>query len=64
MVSVEFDPKANAIYIKIKEGKVEVSEPLSDDIIVDLDEKGDVLGIEVLLPKSEIVKKLSLPILR
>ncbi len=62
MVSVEFDPKANAIYIKIKEGKVEVSEPLSDDIIVDLDEKGDVLGIEVLLPKSEIVKKLSLSI--
>ena len=40
MVSVEFDPKANAIYIKIKGGKVEVSEPLSDDIIVDLDEKG------------------------
>ena len=62
MVSVEFDPKANAIYIKIKEGKIEVSEPLSDDIIVDLDEKGEVLGIEVLLPKSEIVKKISLPI--
>ena len=62
MVSVEFDPKANAIYIKIKERKVEVSEPLSDDIIVDLDEKGEILGIEVILPKSEIVKKLSLPI--
>jgi len=61
MVSVEYDPEANAIYIRIKKGEVEVSEPLSDDIIVDLDKNGEVLGIEILLPKSDIVKKLSLP---
>jgi uncharacterized protein YuzE len=62
MVSVEFDPEANAIYIRIKRGEIEVSEPLSDDIIVDLDKNGEVLGIEVLLPKSDIVKRISLPI--
>jgi len=61
MVSVEYDPEANAIYIRIKKGEVETSEPLSDDIIVDLDENGEVLGIEILLPKSDVVKKLSLP---
>ena len=61
MVSVEYDPEANAIYIRIKKGEVETSEPLSDDIIVDLDENGEALGIEILLPKSDVVKKLSLP---
>jgi uncharacterized protein YuzE len=61
MVSVEFDPEANALYIRIKKGEVEISEPLSDDIIVDLDKNGEVLGIEILLPKSDIVKKLPLP---
>jgi len=61
MVSVEYDPEANAIYIRIKKGEVETSEPLSDDIIVDLDQNGEVLGIEILLPKSDVVKKLSLP---
>ena len=53
MVSVEFDPKVNAMYIRLKEGKVSESEPLADNIVVDLDEKGEVVGIEVLLPKLD-----------
>ena len=60
MVSVEFDPEVNALYIRLKDGKVKASEPLADNIIVDLDENGDVLGIEILLPaKSEISKRLA-----
>ncbi|WP_456330437.1 DUF2283 domain-containing protein [Archaeoglobus sp.] len=53
MASVEFDPKVNAMYIRLKEGKVSESEPLADNIVVDLDEKGEVVGIEVLLPKLD-----------
>ncbi len=53
MVSVEFDLKVNAMYIRLKEGKVSESEPLADNIVVDLDEKGEVVGIEVLLPKLD-----------
>jgi uncharacterized protein YuzE len=53
MMSVEFDPKVNAMYIRLKEGKISKSEPLADNIVVDLDEKGEVVGIEVLLPKLE-----------
>ncbi|WP_341871659.1 DUF2283 domain-containing protein [Ferroglobus placidus] len=37
----------------MKEENVEISEPLSNDIIIfDLDEKGETIGIEILLPKS------------
>jgi uncharacterized protein YuzE len=53
MVSVEFDPKVNAMYVRFKEGKVAESEPLADNVIVDIDEKGEVVGIEVLLPKLD-----------
>jgi len=63
MVSVEFDPEVNAIYIHLKKGKVDRSEALADNVIVDVDKKGVAIGIEILLPKhdirvSEFVSKL------
>ncbi|MCD6492594.1 MAG: DUF2283 domain-containing protein [Archaeoglobaceae archaeon] len=53
MASIEFDSEINAMYIRFKEGKVDKSEPLADNIIVDVDEKGEVIGIEILLPKLD-----------
>lgn len=53
MASIEFDPKVNAMYVRLRKGKVVESEPLGDNVILDLDEKGQVLGIEVLLPKLD-----------
>ncbi|RLI78949.1 DUF2283 domain-containing protein [Archaeoglobales archaeon] len=40
------------MYIRFKEGKVDKSEPLADNIIVDVDERGEAIGIEILLPKD------------
>ena len=62
MVSVEFDTEVNAMYIHLKKGKVDRSEPLADNVIVDVNKKGEAIGIEILLPKydvrvSEIVSK-------
>ncbi len=57
MASVDFDPKVNVMYIRLKEGKVEESEPLADNIIVDIDEEGEIVGIEVLLPKLDEKQK-------
>ncbi|AIY90473.1 TPA_asm: hypothetical protein GacPV1_gp12 [Geoglobus acetivorans pleomorphic virus 1] len=51
MVSLEFDPEVNAMFIRFKKEKVAESESLADNVIVDLDENGEVLGIEILLPK-------------
>jgi uncharacterized protein YuzE len=41
MASVEFDPEINAMYIRIKKGKIEKSEPLADNITVDVDVNGN-----------------------
>jgi len=54
MVSVEFDSEVNAMYIPFKKGKVDKSEPLADNVIVDVDKNGKAIGIEILLPKEDL----------
>ncbi len=56
MVSIEFDSDINAMYIHLKKGKVDKSEPLADNVIVDVNKKGEAIGIEILLPKQQDVK--------
>jgi uncharacterized protein YuzE len=54
MASIEFDSEVNAIYIRFKKGKVDKSEPLADNVIVDVDKNGKAIGIEILLPKQDL----------
>ena len=39
MASLEFDDEANALYLKLRKGKVASSEPLAENVILDLDDK-------------------------
>jgi len=39
MVSLEFDPDVNAMFTRFKKGKVAETEPLADNVIVDLREE-------------------------
>ncbi len=52
MASLEFDKDADALYLRLKKGRVFSSEPLADSMIVDLDSKKKVLGIGLLLPPT------------
>ena len=64
MASLEYDGEVNAMYLRLRKGKVFSTEPLADDIMVDLDEKQRVLGLELLLPptvKKEIKAQLVSP---
>jgi len=64
MASLEFDSEVNAMYVRLRRGKVSSTEPLADNIMVDLDEKKRVLGLEFLLPptvKKEIKSQLVSP---
>ena len=45
--TIRYDSDADALYIRIREGKVLESDEVEDRIIVDYDEKGNVVGIEV-----------------
>jgi len=45
---IRYDSDADALYIRIRESRVLESDEVEDRIIVDYDEKGNVVGIEVL----------------
>ncbi|MEM3386029.1 MAG: DUF2283 domain-containing protein [Nitrososphaeria archaeon] len=45
---VRYEPDADALYIRIRDGKVADSDEVSDGIIVDYNENDNVLGIEIL----------------
>ncbi len=45
---IEYDPQADAIYLRLKRGRIHETVEVSDGVLVDLDEKGDPLGIEIL----------------
>ena len=62
MALLEYDSSCNALYIRLKRGKVEESEPISDNVILDLSKKGEILGIEVLGPTPIDTTKFSHPI--
>ncbi len=50
MVSIEFDPDVNAMYIRLKKGKIQKSEQVGNNVIVDVNKKGEAIGVEILLP--------------
>lgn len=45
---IRYDSDADALYIWVREGNVADSDEVSDGVIVDYDEDGNVLGIEIL----------------
>lgn len=64
MASLEFDKETNSLYLRLRKGKVASTEPLADNMAVDLDSKKNVVGLEVLLPptiKKEIKAQLVRP---
>ena len=62
MASLEYDSTSNALYIRLKKGIVTESEPITDNLILDLDRKGEIIGIEILSPAPINLTKLSHPI--
>lgn len=52
MISTSYDKEANAVYLLLTHGKVKktVNFKKLDKIFIDKDEKGNTVGIEILLP--------------
>lgn len=65
MASVKYDKEANALYVRVAPSKKYIKETISlgEESFVDLDDKGHVVGFEILFPKS-IPKEASKSIIR
>jgi uncharacterized protein YuzE len=51
---MRYSQEADAIYIRLKENKIVNSDEISDGVIVDYDENGDVVGIEILRVSEKV----------
>ncbi|CAG0996353.1 hypothetical protein MTYP_02580 [Methylophilaceae bacterium] len=47
-MKIEFDPIADALYIELMEGDVDRTEEIKPGVIMDYDENGNILGMEML----------------
>ncbi len=48
-VRLEYDRRADAIYIRLKEAPIATTREIDDNLIVDLDQSGKMIGIELLV---------------
>ncbi|MBC8520741.1 MAG: DUF2283 domain-containing protein [Methanomicrobia archaeon] len=53
-MEVRYDPEADAMYIKLREGEYEISEEIREGIIIDFDKDNNILGIEILDAKERL----------
>ena len=47
-MKIEYDPKADAMYIRLANGAVSDSDEVRPGVVLDFDAEGNVLGIEML----------------
>lgn len=45
---IHYSHEADALYIRLKETEIKNSDEIAEDIIMDYDEKGNMVGIEIL----------------
>ncbi|MFQ6063882.1 MAG: DUF2283 domain-containing protein [Candidatus Bathyarchaeia archaeon] len=58
MIRVEYDSKADAMYIWLRKARYEISEELAENVIIDLDKRGRIIGIEILDVSKNLGKQL------
>ena len=56
-MKITYDKKADAVYIYVSQAKVAKTIPVNENVIVDLDRLGKLVGVEVLSASSQMSKK-------
>lgn len=54
-MKVSYDKSVDAKYVTIKSGKVSETKPLNEWLFVDLNKKGQILGVEILDASRNVV---------
>ncbi len=57
-MKAEYDPEADILYIRIRDEKVEETKDLDDDIWVDINDKGEIVGIEIWQARKYIISEI------
>ena len=57
-MKIEYDPSVDALYVRLNENKIIESEQVQPGVILDFDESGKVVGVEILSASSYEKKPL------
>lgn len=52
-MKITYDPKVDAMYIRFKSGRYDHTKKITDEILVDVGKKGEMLGLEILDAKKQ-----------
>lgn len=55
-MKITYDKKVDAMYIKLRTGRYDHTKKVTDDILVDISKKGEVLGLEILDASKNVGK--------
>ncbi|WAC27252.1 MULTISPECIES: DUF2283 domain-containing protein [unclassified Ancylobacter] len=53
-MKLKYDPEANALYVRFSTGDVVESEEVSPGVILDYDEAGHILALELLQAREKL----------
>ena len=59
MSKITIDPKALAIYVKLRDGKVSRTKEFAKEIFADLNSEGKLLGVEILQPGILAIRQVA-----
>lgn len=63
-MKIEYDNYAKALYIRIQEKEGVRTLEVNENLNIDLDEKGNIVGIEILNPEDYPVEKILKPTIK
>ena len=56
-MKVSYDKTSDAMYIRLREGKIKGTVKVNDRLMVDVDQKGNTIGVELLDATLELSEK-------
>ena len=58
-MKVHYDPKVDILYMVIREGPIHDSRELDEDVRLEYDKKGEIVGIEVVNARRNVARVLA-----
>lgn len=59
MSKITIDPKALAIYVKLREGKVSRTKEFAKEVFADINSEGKLIGVEILRPGTLAIRRIA-----
>jgi len=57
-MKVEYDPEADILYIMIRDEKVKETKDLDEDVWIDVNDRGEIVGIEIWQARKHVIPEI------